>query len=104
MRAGKTRYVISSHLISNITHPDLSSDQTSNISHRDRGQNTIILAGMFSAGDNGPFVGNIGNQHKLVPFILIIQLNTWMEIFSMELGEVTFLSLNCFMIKSSRTT
>ena len=31
---------------------------------------------MFSAGDNGPFVGNIGNQHKLVPFILIIQLNT----------------------------
>ena len=30
---------------------------------------------MFSAGDNGPFVGNIGNQHKLVPFILIIQLN-----------------------------
>ena len=42
---------------------------------------------MFSAGDNGPFVGNIGNQHKLVPFILIIQLNTWMEIFSMEVGE-----------------
>ena len=42
---------------------------------------------MFSAGDNGPFVGNIGNQHKLEPFILIIQLNTQMEIFSMEVGE-----------------
>ena len=39
---------------------------------------------MSSPGDNGPFVDNIGNQQKLVPFILIIQLNTWREIISLE--------------------
>ena len=46
---------------------------------------------MSSPGDNGPFVDNIGNQQKLVPFILIIQLNTWREIISLEVpGDLSF--------------
>ena len=57
---------------------------------------------MFSAGDNGPFVGNIGNQHKLVPFILIIQLNTRREIIS--LAVTADLSQNCFMMQSLKNT